>query len=98
MTPGRRDLFRAPCIWNARRSFAALRQRIRCGGFQVRAWVIAALLLGAIWLEALAERRCDWSGLAEMPRNARGPESLRPSSRLVHLGCVTLSPIFAEKQ
>jgi len=60
----------------------------------VRAWFIAALLLAAIGLEAIAERRSDWSRLAEMPWNVRGPESLRPSSRLVHLGCVTLSPIF----
>jgi RNA polymerase sigma-70 factor (ECF subfamily) len=60
----------------------------------VRRWVIAALLLGALWLEAEAKRGSAWNGLAEMPQNVRGPVSLRPSSRLVHLGCVTLSPIF----
>ena len=60
----------------------------------MRRWVIAALLLGALWLEAEAERGSAWNGLAEMPQNVPGPVSLRPSSGLVHLGCVTLSPIF----
>jgi RNA polymerase sigma factor (sigma-70 family) len=61
----------------------------------VRACIIAgSMILGLLWLEGEAERTVAWSG---PPRRdfvtGRDPPRLRPSPSLVHLACVTLSPM-----
>lgn len=63
----------------------------------MRAWIVAGLIAAAVlWVEAEAEDALGWTRRAS---TGVAPLSLRPSGSLVHLACVTFSPmaIFADE-